>query len=75
MPWRKQKLIDVIDKSLKMEEQFVPSIGKQVISSLNFLEKDESIKKEIIRVINILMDESEVHAQILHSILKDLKEE
>jgi hypothetical protein len=69
----KQNLIDLINRALRIEEESVPHLASHVISAMNFIEKNETLKEKIINVMEILKSESTDHAELLKAILKDLE--
>ncbi len=71
----KERLLVIINRSLNTEEEAVQTVSRNIISAVDFLEKDVNVKDKIKSIMHQLGQESSTHANILHKLKDQITEE
>ncbi len=71
----REQLINLINRALRIEEEQVPTLTNSISSAVNFLEKDANIRDRVLKVMELLSQESAGHASRLKSLLTRIKKD
>ena len=74
MSIKKEELIKQIDRALRIEEETVPQVSKNISAAARFIEKDPKKRTEIEQALHQLADESGTHAELLLDLKKKILE-
>lgn len=68
MSIKKEELIKQIDRALRIEEEMLPQVSKNIKAAAKFIEKDPKKRSEIEAMLYKLASESDGHAKILNEL-------
>ena len=71
----KVKLVRMINKAMRIEEEAVPALAQHISAAVNFIETDPKVIEKVTSIMDQLAEDSIGHAQILKDMLEIINRE